>query len=349
MVAGMAKKYSPRFFCFHRTTILFFLLLFLIATKSNAQTPPTADANTQWYSVYFPTLFATTDPENASKAAAFLEANPSLKNFNNFNYLGYAYERNSDFKKARENYVAAQSYVADEKNMFHSYSYYTNFLSRSGEYLKAEEYIRKMVKLAAEASDLYKTSYKSEALTSQMIYYQSIGDYHNYVEAATEQYDYLATLPNSNASGCDLYSNTRYTIIAYAKETLKDYDAAELFWNKRDSASYVWGNCINKKFPQQTQYPLSMYPVYLLKRGKKNMLKKPISFYIEETEAHYNNFKQYADLSINFMHAEHLGFLGPIPCCLQGGNRSNCAQQRFSFFYLTLCFLCLLQHARPPL
>lgn len=266
--------------------------------------------SSQWNGAYFPSLFSTTDPDNATKATAFLEKNPSLKNFNNYTYIGYAFERNSDFKKARENYEKAQQYKEDEKKIFHTYTYYTNFLSRSGDYMLAEAYIRKMVKLSEEADEVFKSSYKAEALTSKMIYYLSIGDYYNYVETANQEYDYLELMPNSNATGCDLYSNSRYTVTAHATETLKDFDKAEQLWRKRDSISYAWGDCINKKFPNNKQYPLSMYPVYLLKRGKKAQLKKPVSFYVEETETHYNSYRQYADVSINYMHAEHLGFLG---------------------------------------
>ncbi|HVD97920.1 MAG TPA: CHAT domain-containing protein [Cytophagaceae bacterium] len=280
-------------------------------TSGYTNTGGSSDAASEWNSVYYVALFSTTDPQNASKAEAFLEKNPSLQNFNNYTYIGYAYERNADFKKARENYLRAQNFKGNEKEIYHTYSYYTNFLSRSGDYLQAEEYIRKMTKLSEEAIDILKTSYKAEALTSKMIYYLSIGDYHNYTEAANEEYDYLASLPNSNATGCDLYASPRYTVTAYAREILKDFDAAEVLWSKRDSASYVWCNCINTKFPQSAkQLPLSMYPVFLIKKGKKAQLKKPVSFYIEETETYYNSFGQYADLSINFMRAEQLGFLG---------------------------------------
>jgi len=53
-----------------------------------------------------------------------------------------------------------------------------------------------------------------------------------------------------------------------------------------------------------------MYPVYLIKRGKFSSLPKPASFYIKETEDHYNSYSQYADISAYFARATQLGFLG---------------------------------------
>jgi CHAT domain-containing protein len=276
-----------------------------VAPNSNTST----DANSQWNSVYFTALFSTTDPDNASKALKFLSENPSLQTFTNYNYVAYAFERNGDFYKAKENYQRALSLRKDDKAEFYSYAYYTNFLSHSGEYLKAEEYIKKMEDLSMEAIDLYKVSYKSESLTSKVVYYLSIGDYFSYLQAANEQYDYFSKNLPSDYNGCDPFSMGRYTLVAHAKEMLKEYEDAALWWRKRDSIHYVWINCHNKQFPNNKQYSLSELPVYLMKTGKGNSLVQPVSFYVKEIEAHYNSYSQYADLSINFMKADQLGFL----------------------------------------
>src|SRR5262249_29876391 len=53
-----------------------------------------------------------------------------------------------------------------------------------------------------------------------------------------------------------------------------------------------------------------MWPVFLIKTGKRALLPKPTSFYIKEAEAHYNSYSEYADISINFMKATQLAFLG---------------------------------------
>ena len=91
---------------------------------------------------------------------------------------------------------------------------------------------------------------------------------------------------------------------------LKKYDAAEKLWKSRDSVNYIWVNCHNKTYPNNHYYPISMYPLFLIKRGKFSKLSKPVSFSIKETEDHYNSYAQYADISVNFMKATHLGFMG---------------------------------------
>ncbi len=91
---------------------------------------------------------------------------------------------------------------------------------------------------------------------------------------------------------------------------MKDYDGAEKFWKSRDSANTIWVNCTNKTYPNFKQYPLSVYPVFLLKRGKKALLPQPAAYYIKEAETHFNNYLQYTDIGINFMKATHLAFLG---------------------------------------
>ncbi|HSZ25211.1 MAG TPA: CHAT domain-containing protein [Cytophagaceae bacterium] len=286
------------------------LLLSSITNGSTGNSTNSTAISAQWNSIYFPALFSTTDPDNATKALNFLSENTVLQTFNNYSYIGYAFERNGDFQKAKENYERALTFRKNDKTEFHSYSYYTNFLSHSGEYLKAEEYIKKMEDLSVQAIDIYKISYKSEALTSKVAYYLSIGDYFAYLKAANEQYDHFSKMLAPAYSGCDPYSMGRYTLIAHAKEMLKEYKEAEGYWGKRDSAHYRWIDCNNQKFPEHKQYPLSELPVFLMKTGKKNLLAHPTTFYVNETETHYKSYSQYADLSINFMKADQLGFLG---------------------------------------
>ncbi|MBX9853665.1 MAG: CHAT domain-containing protein [Cytophagaceae bacterium] len=278
-------------------------------TNTNTAVNTGGDALSQWNAVYYPALFSTTDPDNASKALNFLTKNPSLQNFNNYTWIAYAFERNGDFRKAKENYEKAQRLTGNLKEEFHTFSYYTNFLSRSGDYLKAEEFIQKMEKLSSEANEMFRSSYKSEAATSKMVYYLSIGDYNSYFLAAEEQYNYMEKLFNKGAA-CDPFPMIRFTYGAFAKEMLKEYKTAEALWKQRDSAHYAWIECNNKQYPNNIQYPLSMLPVYYVKTGKKSSLKQPLSYYIKETETHYNSYSQYADISINYMKAQHLGFLG---------------------------------------
>lgn len=285
----------------------------LLGAMTGAATSSAAAAGTdpqsQWNNIYFSPLFSTTDPENASKAFQFLSKNPSLQTYNNYTFVSYAFERNGDFQKAKENYEKALTLRGDDKNEFHSYLYYASFLSRSGEYLKAEEFLERMEKLSGEAVEILRTAYKSEALSSRTLYYLSIGDYAAYVQAANDSYEYFSKM-SKVTDICDPYSMTRFTVTAYGKEMLKEYDEAERLWKKSDSSQYAWVTCNNKRFPQYQRAPLSILPVYLIKTGKRNALEKPTAFYVKETEDHFSSYSQYADLSINFMKAVQLGFLG---------------------------------------
>ena len=267
------------------------------------------DSLNQWFNVIFPGLFATSDPDNAAKAVAFINKYHSYKTFSNYSYIGYAFERNGDFQKAKENYEMALSLKGNEKNEYHSYSYYIGFLARSGEYLKAEEYIRKLEQLSEQANEYLKPGYKSEAMTSKLVYYIAIGDYQSYAMAADQQYEYFSKTLGSKLA-CDPYTGTRYTVTAYAKEMLKDYATANRLWKSSDSANAAWRNCMKEQYPNLKQYSFSYWPVFLIKRGKKSQLPQPISYYIKETETYYNSFSQYADIGINFMKAVHMAFLG---------------------------------------
>jgi len=271
----------------------------------------TTNPTMAWATYYFPALFTNTDPDNAVKALQYVNRNPSLKNFTNYTYIAYSFERNNDFRKAKENYELAIGLTGNEKEEYHSYLFYTNFLTRSGDYLKAEEYIRKMESLSETASEYFKTGYRAEAMSAKIVYYLTIGDYQSYVQASEKSYDYFsANWQQNNKTACDPYPGIRFTNAAFGKEMLRDYAAAEKLWKSRDSVNYIWVNCYNKTYPNSRYYPISMYPVFLAKTGKMSKLLKPASFYIKEIEDHYNSYSRYADISASFMKATQLGFLG---------------------------------------
>lgn len=265
----------------------------------------------QWYYVIYPGLFSNKDPQIANKALDFINRNPVYKTYDSYYYIAYAFERTGDFRKAKENYEKAMSLETNDKDAFHTYLFYVNFLSKSGDYLKAEEYISKMEQLSRTGSEMFRDSYLSEAMSARVVYYLNIGDYQSYVKSSGENnIRFSALWRKNNPNPCDPYPGINFNNAAFGKEMLKEYDAAEQLWKSRDSANYVWVNCHNKTYPNNQYYPVSMYPVYLIKRGKQSKLPKPASFFIKETEAHYNSYSQYADISVNFMKAVQLGFLG---------------------------------------
>lgn len=264
-----------------------------------------------WSTFYFPSLFKNDDPDIAVKAEKYLEAHDELKSFTNYTYVGYSFERNNDFLKARENYEKALSYAANETEVYHSYLFYTNFLTRTGDYLKADEYIRKMESLSERANEYFKMGYRSEAMSARVVYYLNVGDYQSYVQASEKNYDYFSSLwQQSNKTDCDPYPGIRYTNAAFGKEMMRDFASAERLWKSRDSVNYIWVNCYNKTYPNSRYYPVSEYPVFLIKRGKFNSLPRPASFYVKETEEHYNSYKRYADMSAHVAQATQLAFLG---------------------------------------
>ncbi|MBI5856112.1 MAG: CHAT domain-containing protein [Sphingobacteriales bacterium] len=265
----------------------------------------------QWYYVIYPGLFSNKYPEIAAKALAFIDKNPSFKTPDSYYYIAYAFERKGDFQQAKKNYEISMSMEPQDKNAYRSYMFYANFLSKSGDYLKADEYIRKMEQLSQTADPMFRTSYKAEAMGSKVVYYLNIGDYTAYAKAADENVTYSSELwYKNNPNLCDPYPGIKFLNAAYAREMTKQYDEAEKLWKSRDSVNYIWVNCHNKTYPNNQYYPISMYPLYLVKRGKFSKLSKPVSFSIKETEDHYKSYEQYADISVNYMKASHLGFLG---------------------------------------
>jgi hypothetical protein len=248
--------------------------------ESVGVTPPAPTGNdsmTVWYYHLYPALFSTKDPQNADKAITFINQHPSYKTFNNYIFVAYAFERNGDFPGAKENYERALNYVGDEKAEYHSWTYYANFLSRTGDYLKADEYIRRMEKLSTISSDYFKESYRSEAMSARAVYYLNIGDFQNYILANEKNLDHLSELwHKNNQAPCDPYPAIRLNSLGFAKEMLKDYVAAEKYFKSRDSANYIWVNCYNKNYPNAHYYPISIYPVIMVKLGKASQLQKPL-------------------------------------------------------------------------
>ncbi len=263
-----------------------------------------------WDKKYFPALFSTKDPNNAIDAEAYLKTNAGKQNYTNYCFLGYAFERNGDYIKAREYYEKAMQLPEDDKTVYHSYSYYAGFLARTGDYLKAEELIARMEKLSKDASEYLRTGYHSESIAAKSVYYLAIGDYQSYVKSSEEQYKFMEQVYSTNKIPCPSYDHINKTLTAFGFEMLKQYDKAEIFWKKRDSSFMVWYNCIRTTYPNMKMDPISMYPAFMAKRGKSNKLPKPLSFYIAETEKYYNGIRDYADISTNVEEARQLAYLG---------------------------------------
>ena len=166
----------------------------------------------QWYYVIYPGLFSNKDPEIPTKALDFINKNPGFKTADNYYYIAYAFERKGDFQQAKKNYETSLSMELPDKNAYRSYIFYTNFLSNSGDYLKADEYIRKMEKLSETGDELFRTSYKAEAMGSKVVYFLNIGDYQSYTKASEENVAYLSELwHKNNTAPCDPYPGIRFT------------------------------------------------------------------------------------------------------------------------------------------
>jgi len=164
----------------------------------------------QWYYVIYPGLFDNKDPQIATKALDFINKNPSFKTADSYNYIAYAFERKGDFQQAKKNYEISMSMEPAEKNAYRSYMFYTNFLSKSGDYLKADEYIRKMEQLSQTSDEMFRTSYKSEAMGCKVIYYLNIGDFQSYAKAEEENVAYSSVLwHKNNKNPCNPYPGAR--------------------------------------------------------------------------------------------------------------------------------------------
>jgi CHAT domain-containing protein len=279
-----------------------------VDTSEENEAYPGASLMNEWNNIYYPKLFTNEDPDNAKNALEFIEKNPSLQDFNTFNYVAYAYENNGDFSKAGELYERALTFVKDDTKEFYSYSFYTNFLSRSGEYLRAENFIKKIEDLANRTNSYLKTSYQAESMTTKTAYYSYIGDYSAYIDVAKKQYEYFETLADPS-DGCNVNQMTLSTISAHSYELLGDHVQAKKMWLQRDQLYDNWITCQNEKFPQMEMLPLSMYPMYRSKRGELKDLNGELEAYIEEVVTYYKSFEQYATMNVRHSLANHLGFL----------------------------------------
>jgi len=269
-----------------------------------------SDSMNLWYNTLYPGLYETKDPDNAKKALFFLDKYSSFRSFANYTGIAYAFERNGDFDNALKYYEHSLQFAGDEKKEHVSYLYYILFLTKAGDYQKADELIKKIEGLALTASsEILKTSYRNEALSAHTLYYYYVGDYESYVKSSNAQFAELSKMYAAYKMPCSGQENIRLTNAAVASEFLKDYNAAEKYWKSRDSAYTAWIKCQKEQYPNLKLYDFSMWPVFLLKRGKDKLVPRPVDYYINETESYYNSFDQYADMSIRYYQATHLAFL----------------------------------------
>lgn len=267
------------------------------------------DSANLWYNTLYPQLYQTTDPENANKAVTFLDIHTSFRSAANYNGVAYAYERNGDFVNAKKYYEYSFTYVKDEQTEYVSYLTYILFLAKSGDYQKAEELIKKVEHLEKTASEMLRQSYRMEALSAHTLYSFYTGDYEGYLKFSDIQNKELAKSFSANKIPCSGQEYIRFTNAAVASEFLKDYYAAERYWKSRDSAYEAWIKCQRGQYPNLKLYEFSMWPVFMVKRGKEKQITKPLSFYIDESKKYYSSFEKYADNSTNYFKAIQLAFL----------------------------------------
>lgn len=269
-----------------------------------------SDSMNLWYNKLYPGLYETKDPDNAKKAIEFLDKYTSFQSFANYTGVAYAFERNGDFKNAKQYYEYTLRFVTDDTKDYTSYLYYILFLTKFGDYQKAEELIRKVETLSKTAeSDILKTSYRNEALSAHTLFYFFTGDYEAYVQSSEIQNAELAKMFNTYKLPCNGQEYIRLTNAAVASEFMKKYPEAEKLWKSRDTAYNSWIKCQKEQYPNLKLYDLSMSPIFLIKRGKDKLLPKPVQYYINETNTYYNSFSNYADISTNYFKGNQLAFL----------------------------------------
>lgn len=280
----------------------------VVAASSPTEVNSGSDPADIWQNKYYGALFTTTDPNNARNAFQFLEKHPELHNFNNFAYVGYAFERNKDFENAQKAYKKALLFINDDTSEYYPYSYYTNFLSRTGRYLEAETYIRKIEALTEKAGDLIKLSYMSDGFTTRAVYSLHIGDYQEYAKNSSRMYDYFSA-NYGNSVPCFDYQMPKFAVAGFASEVLHEKEKATAFYAKYDSTHQAWIHCHNQAYPDNSQYPLYMLPLYMSKIGKSEASKEQREANIQEVLTHYSSYADYADISVHHHKATHLAFL----------------------------------------
>lgn len=267
-----------------------------------------ANVGLEWSNKYFTPLFKNEDPKNAIKALRYLSDHPQLQDFNNYTYIAYAFEKNGDFPSAKKYYDHAMTLVKDDKNIYHPYGYHANFLSKSGEYLKADEMVRRIERLSKEAVDIFRISYYSDLLGTRSWYYLYIGDYLNYKEASNKMYDHFDQL--NEELYCSFMKSSRLMINAYSYEMLKNYEKALEYYQTRDELYKSEMTCYNDRYPNNQQLMLSMLPIFEIKIGLRSNVQDQLEALIQETETYYKSFEQYGNLNTRHMKAVQLGFLG---------------------------------------
>ncbi|MFM2338792.1 MAG: hypothetical protein RL115_1985 [Bacteroidota bacterium] len=268
-----------------------------------------SDSMNQWYNDVYKNLYETTDPENANKALAFLEKHPSYKTYVNYCGIAYAFDKNGDLANAKKYYEHSLSLVTDDKKEYFSYLTYVLFLIKYGDYLQAEEYIHKLENLATTATEMFSASYKSEAIAAHALYSFYTGDFESYLHYATLQAAMLAKTYEKNKLPCAGLTHQYLTNTAIAAEQLKNFTAAAQNWKSRDSAYTQWINCQKQMYPNLKMYDLSLYPVFMHKRGLEHLLTQPNSYHIAQTKNYYDSYAQYADVSTQYHKAAQLAFL----------------------------------------
>ncbi|MFM2137832.1 MAG: hypothetical protein RJA57_139 [Bacteroidota bacterium] len=278
--------------------------------QTSVPTTTGTDSSDRWFNTILPGLYQTKDPENARKALEFLDRYASFRTFSNYTAIGYAFERNGDFTSAQRYYELALPLAGDEKKEHVAYLNYILFLAKSGDYQRAESYIRRTETLAQTAeTDLIRRSYYNEGLSARTLYYFFIGDYESYVKASDKQFEELAKLYAQYGMSCTGQEFIRLTNAALATENLKNFDLAEQYWRRRDSAYAAWLTCQKERYPNVKLNPSSLLPVFLMKRGLGKKLSRPVSFYINETKTYYNTFREYADITTDYFKATQLAHL----------------------------------------
>ncbi|MBL7729818.1 MAG: CHAT domain-containing protein [Chitinophagaceae bacterium] len=269
-----------------------------------------SDSANLWYNKLYPGLYETKDPDNAKNALAFLEKYTSYRSLANYTGVAYAFERNGDFDNAKKYYEHSLTFATDERKEYTSYMYYILFLTRSGDYPKAEELIRRVETLSVTADSILRMSYRNEALAAHTLFYFYTGDYESYVVASELQNAQLAKMFATYNLPCSGQEYIRLTNAAVASELLRKYADAEKYWKSRDSSYTAWIKCQKEQYPNMKLYPISMAPAFLIKRGKQKQLTKPLQYYIEETNTYYNSFSKYADISTDYYRATQLAIFG---------------------------------------
>ena len=269
-----------------------------------------SNAGQQWYQDYYPNLFNAQSVGEVRRIERFLRQHENLQDYNNYCYLAYGYERVGAFAEAEEFYEKAMELQVDPSLTYQSMMYYTNFLIRSGDFLRAQEKIEQLKHLAETASDYLSQAYHTEWMTTQTFYYLYTGDYHRFAAMGRRQSEYLKGISNGQELPCDPYSQGQYMIQAQAYEELGMYDSARYYWEQADAASLEYQLCTHREEAYPDQLRLPLLPEYQIKRGQRPPGPIVNQGAIDTVEAYYASFEAYATMEVRYQHAIRLGYLG---------------------------------------